>query len=416
MHGLYKQNNLPYLNVKLCPNCKKLVPLNEEVCPTCEYNFTSKNIKKDILKEEVKEPTVNETLAKTVKKEEIKPAEKFVYCDNCGAKIIGSQKYCGGCGAKVSKRICPSCNQIVDSHLVFCPLCGEKLQEPLQQQFQPQQTSPIFTAPIINEKPVVEEKPVEVKQEPQNVEKVNLTNDDDVILSAKEELDDTPLNEVVNLGRKRLFVILQLLVVALIAAIMVAVPILTSEFFVSEMWNCFKGESTETLISVKSLFVYFKDTVDFKIFEVNPSVLKPMLASETGKLLFSDVSFINPLLLKLTDDPKFFVVQSAYISTLSVYMCLIASMLIVVFTSIINLFTKKPLKGKSLGLFTIVLFVSVLFVFTLNTFFNDFEKYDSWLTYAFLLSFIMWMIIKLVFIKENRKYKRIKKQLKANKE
>ena len=141
-----------------------------------------------------------------------------------------------------------------------------------------------------------------------------------------------------------------------------------------------------------------------------------MLTSETGKLLFSDVSFINPLLLKLTDDHKFFVVQIAYISKLIVYICLIASMLIVVFTSIINLFTKKPLKGKSLGLFTIVLFVSVLFVFTLNTFFNDFEKYDSWLTYAFLLSFIMWMIIKLVFIKENRKYKKIKKQLKANKE
>ena len=69
------------------------------------------------------------------------------------------------------------------------------------------------------------------------------------------------------------------------------------------------------------------------------------------------------------------------------------------------------MKGKAMGFTTIMLFICAAVVFALNVYFNDFENYDSWLTYAFLLSFVMWMIIKLVFLKENRRYKKIKNQL-----
>ena len=140
MHGIYKQGNLPYLAKKSCPNCEQLLSLNEESCPNCGYNFTSKALVQPVIKikkaeyVEQKEVITYQSAEPVAEvKAEIKQsepkAEKCVFCDNCGAKIIGSQRYCGGCGARVSKRICPSCTQIVDANLIFCPLCGERLQE-----------------------------------------------------------------------------------------------------------------------------------------------------------------------------------------------------------------------------------------------------------------------------------------------
>ena len=37
MHELYKQKDLPYLNVTVCKNCEHLVPLNLKVCPRCGH-------------------------------------------------------------------------------------------------------------------------------------------------------------------------------------------------------------------------------------------------------------------------------------------------------------------------------------------------------------------------------------------
>ena len=48
MHSLYKQGNLPYLTVKLCQNCEKLIPINSECCPHCSYNFTSRTMDKPL--------------------------------------------------------------------------------------------------------------------------------------------------------------------------------------------------------------------------------------------------------------------------------------------------------------------------------------------------------------------------------
>ena len=413
MHSLYKQTNLPYLNVKLCPNCKHLVPLNNEICPSCEYNFSSRIVKTSAEKTEYKEP-VKETIVKEeLPKVEVKVAQKFVFCDNCGAKIIGSQKYCGGCGAKVSKIICPGCDQIIDGHLIFCPLCGEKIQEP-SPQLNNTNVNTSNTYEYKQQQTTVDNKGDEIKtnNETINVEKVEQTNDDEIKVEEKvEEVIDTPLDEVVNVGRKRLFTVLQLLVVILIAAIMVAVPILTSEFFISEMWNCFKGESQENLISFKSLFDYFKN-VEFKIFDINSELLTPLLTNEEGKFLFSDAKIIN----RIFNDSSALKLKASYLTMLCAYGGLIVSMLIVFVTSIISFCNKRPLKGRSLGLFTIVLFGCVVLIFMLNTLLNDgFKKYDSWLTYAFFISFVLWMIIKIIFFKENRKYKTVKRQLKEAK-
>ena len=440
MHSLYKQNNLPYLNVKLCPNCKKLVPVGDGICPHCNYNFTSKISAKDLFVEEeaVKEVPVVKEQPKQEEKVVSKPVSntKVVFCDNCGAKIIGPQKYCGGCGAKVSKRICPSCDQIIDAHLSFCPLCGEKLNDPIPKQTlqeavveQPKTATNVYSGQPINIYLNQSEKPTtivgnQVQTEEEKVEEaiqqVEQTNDDEVVVATEEETpvveaeekDNTPLKEVVNMGRKRLFIIMQLIVVALIAAIMVVVPILTSDFFITEMVDCFKGTSNEPLMTFKDLFAYFTDTVNFKIFEVKPSIIRPMLSSGNVNLIFSDISFLAPLFEKIpTEDQTHLMLQISYCSMLTTYGCIILSIIVVFFTSLFGLFIRKPMKGKAMGFTTIMLFICSAVVFALNVYFNDFENYDSWLTYAFLLSFVMWMIIKLVFLKENRRYKKIKNQL-----
>ena len=113
MHSLYKQNNLPYLSVKLCPNCKKLVPAKVDICEHCNYNFTSKISAKDLfvdderaLEHVVSKPKQvfehvesKQVINKTVSN------MKVVFCDNCGAKIIGSQKYF----RNIPQKICRKC-------------------------------------------------------------------------------------------------------------------------------------------------------------------------------------------------------------------------------------------------------------------------------------------------------------------
>ena len=89
MHSLYKQGNLPYLTVKLCQNCEKLIPINSECCPHCSYNFTSRtmerplSIKKETPAQEYKPVETyaaeNNVAIKTVPVQEVRKPEKFVF-------------------------------------------------------------------------------------------------------------------------------------------------------------------------------------------------------------------------------------------------------------------------------------------------------------------------------------------------
>ena len=63
---------------------------------------------------------------------------------------------------------------------------------------------------------------------------------------------------------------------------------------------------------------------------------------------------------------------------------------------------------------TIMLFISCLLVYS-SVFFDAFSGYQSWLIYAFALCFLVWFIIKLVFLKENKLYKAYKRQQKESK-
>ena len=91
MHDLYKQGNLPYLTVKLCPNCNELIPIDKDICPKCSYDFVTKKL----TKEEKKEEKVTEKEDNNINYEEdphyfvnTSNNNKIIYCDKCGAKMI----------------------------------------------------------------------------------------------------------------------------------------------------------------------------------------------------------------------------------------------------------------------------------------------------------------------------------------
>ena len=460
MHSIYKQGNLPYLSVKMCPKCEQLLPLNVESCPNCSYNFTSKSIGQTQLREKKEEPvvaakpTAKPTLvmqkapvvatsepeyeSKEVKAEEQpveqpKKVEKCVYCDNCGAKIIGSQRYCGGCGAKVSKRICPSCDQIVDANLTFCPLCGERLQEssnvtpvetPVTNQVPVQPVQPIqqfYGQPQgYNGQPIniylnqnsaqakVEEQPLEVKPVEEEVKEE---------LPATEVVEENKKdNNGINMGRKRLFLIIQLLIVGVIAAIMVMVPVLTSNNFFKALIPCITGkDNIETLVTGKGVVAYIIECVKTKTLVLDQSSELFNSISVDGKPIFTSMPFIYQLLKLISSNPDSLATIISIVVVVVSYGLIALAMLICLLSGFIGLFVKKPYRGKALGFLLISLLIGALFIYS-STFFAPFVGYDSWLLYAFAIIFFIWFVVKLVFTKEAKMYKKAKEQAKLAKE
>ena len=421
MHSLYKQGNLPYLTVKLCQNCEKLIPINSECCPHCSYNFTSRtmerplSIKKETPVQEYKPVETyaaeNKVAIKTVPVQEVRKPEKFVFCNNCGSKIIGSQRYCGGCGVKVSKRLCPSCNEIIDSDLMFCSYCGEKLQE------SPVNNVKQVETPVTNQQNTITlriegaEKTYEpVKEEVKPVEEVVPAGE----VKPVEEVATPIVFEGVNMGRKRLFVIIQFFLVAVIAAIMVMVPLLTQGNLFTDLIDCFKGQSNDSFMNGLGVYNYVLECIANKGITVGESSISyKMLTNGEGQFVLTNIPVFEPLMSFVADkgNIKYLIPLGAVLLS---YLLMVLSMLIVFFSSIAGLFSKKPFRGKALGSVTIMLFISCLLVYS-SVFFDAFSGYQSWLIYAFALCFLVWFIIKLVFLKENKLYKAYKRQQKEAK-
>lgn len=440
MHGIYKQGNLPYLAKKSCPNCEQLFSLNEESCPNCGYNFTSKALvqpvikikkaeyveQKEVITYQSAEPVAE---AKAEIKQSEPKAEKCVFCDNCGAKIIGSQRYCGGCGARVSKRICPSCTQIVDANLIFCPLCGERLQEnntnitpvetPVSNQPQPINAQPIniFVNPTTGQATINE--PVKEPETQQPVELVPLQDESTetpAVEEVAEEIETTDIKPSINMGRKRLFLIIQMLLVGVIAAIMVIVPILTKDTFFNALIPCVKGSSNETMIAGKDMYSYVLEAIanKFPLFNRN-SVIYPKIINESGEAIFTNMSFIKGFFNLISSNPSGLDVSIAMIVVVASYCLLVIALLISFLSGFFGLFIKKPYKGKTLGFLLFSLVLISLFIYS-STFFEAFAGYDSWLLYALVLVFFVWFIVKLVFGKEAKDYQKAKKQSKEKSE
>ena len=427
MHSLYKQDNLPYLAVKVCPKCNNLVKIEENVCGKCTYNFITKEQEKPVEKKEKPTHIFDQAIAgastyytpkaeekPVVKKEKpkhifdeaiasykINTKPKFeekvedfetaalsikdveskdvLICEKCGAKVIGKQKYCGGCGARVTKRKCPSCNGLIDAKLSFCPLCGQNVQEHGN----------------------VEKSKEEVNNTLINFEDTTLLNinnlhkkskkDKTATMQFKEEELLEPIE--INVYRKRTFVIIQMVLSLLVLVSLLFSPLLASTF--EGMFS----QASDALISGNDYIGFTFSSIFKGVFDLES--IRNILSSTDGNIIFSSL----PLIDKLVGESGLIV---SYVIISIVYVSVLTSFIIVLVTSIVGLTKATPFKGIAQTIFVICLAVSCLLIYP-NIFTQSFLGYETWLLYAFAISFLFWFIIKLVFFKENILYKKTHK-------
>lgn len=411
MHSIYKQGNLPYLNVKVCPKCEQLVDENESVCPKCSHDFSIKQpveVKEKqvvIKKEEPVETSKVEPLIddKNVVSKVNSAKDKVMFCDNCGAKIIGPQKYCGGCGVKVSKTICPSCLQIIDSHLLFCPLCGEKLQDP---------TSNVASSPVdVSNQPIEPVINNDIKEEIVVDEVVT----DSVPVVSNEEPEEVKIETSnvfsINIVRKRIFLAIQMIVVCLVALVMLYVPILTKSNFFGIIGLAIKQElSSETMATGFGVIDYIVNAIKSASLQIDQSSMLYQMIVYDGSSIYSENRFVLMMLDLFNANSLQLTHALSLYCTVSCYIIISLALLIAFLSAFFGMFSKKkPYKGKALGFLIIALLIGILFVYS-ATFTQTYKGYDSWLLYGFVLCFFLWFIVKIVFLKEVKKYNSYKNQ------
>ena len=203
--------------------------------------------------------------------------------------------------------------------------------------------------------------------------------------------DSMPTEELltfdgVNMGRKRLFVIIQFLIVALIAAIMIVVPILTSESFVKVVFDCFKGETSESLITGKGIVDFVLEAIKNKgLISDKTSLMYPLITNNSNHI-FTSISFIGKACELVSKDPEMLSYKVSLFVVLGVYALITLAILLVLIVSIFSFISKRPFRGRTLGVLVITLLIGCIFVYT-STFTEEFAHYDSWLLYAFAISF-----------------------------
>lgn len=421
MHDLYKQKNLPYLAVKLCPNCENLINVNSNRCPNCSYDFNAKIIMKQEvpINNKANSDVLDENTSFKISKKVVeKEPEKFVFCEHCGSKIVGQQRFCSSCGTKASKRICQACNQIIDSNLAFCPLCGEKQEGVVVQDITATGMIDRNSLNNENEAPIVNI----INNSDYNENTTSLNNildnnpvDDDVNNNDDDtnNVNDDSTNEFecladsINMGRKRLFLVIQLLVMAVIAAVMVMVPILTKDSFFASILPSFSGTIENAKISLIDLFWGLLHAIEDGTITNESNAIYSVINVE-GNYIFTSMPFVSDLVSSLTTIsciPDFFI---SLISIIVVYGLILISMVIMFISTIVGFFKKTPFKGNALGMLVISLLIGCLVVY-LGAIVGPYNGYDSWLLYAFAITFLLWFVIKIVFGKEAKVYSRLKR-------
>lgn len=389
MHDLYKQGNLPYLTVKLCPNCNELIPIDKDICPKCSYDFVTKKL----TKEEKKEEKVTEKEDNNINYEEdphyfvnTSNNNKIIYCDKCGAKIIGEQKYCGGCGALVSKRICPGCNNIVDSHLMYCTYCGYQLKEKGNVEESKEEVNlQVIKADVSNNEVIKQE----IKEEKVEEHVENDPKQDEI-------KDEKPFS--INVGRKRFFLFLQFILTLFLLVVMFLLPLFSKNSFVDEIKDIFNNDATISFINGKGFYGFIIDCLKNQTFDL--SLIKSSLCNEEAILINSTL----PLIKTLSSEIKLTI---SFVLVSIIYLSITISSLISLILSFVGMFNKKPLKGKMATSLTIIYAISTLLIYG-NSFTSAFKGYDTWLLYGFIINFVLFFIIKIVFGKECRLYKKNK--------
>ena len=400
MHGLYNQQNLPYLAVKKCPKCNSLLPLDAKSCNNCQYSF----IKNEVKKEEIKKEANQNTEALTKKDEG--QAIKSIYCDNCGNKVLISQQFCPSCGNKINKTICPYCGQIQDARFKTCTRCNKPLN-----------ANELINDEIIEDKKeptIIKENDIEKLNENKNVDEIkaqsiineeNISNEenDDIVKASNDIVENevsNNLKEIVLLPRKRIFIFLQTILVATIALVCLFVPIVTKDTVYNTIFNLINKTATDSIITGKECIkLWINSPNDF-------STISKYLVNENGDYLISSLPFVSSFINNFNNIG----VQVSFYAISSFYLLTLVASLITLINSIIGFFNSKPFYRKSICFLMIVLLIGAILIQP-NCIADTFKNYDCWILYGFALTFLFWFIIKLVFLKENKIYRKKKKEI-----
>ncbi len=93
-------------NIIGCPNCKKSVNKDYELCPHCGYRLHSS------------------------------------HCTYCGAPMLAEDLFCGECGGNSKGTACPSCGTL--SFRSFCPNCNSPVDEIGEAELEKAKADPLF--------------------------------------------------------------------------------------------------------------------------------------------------------------------------------------------------------------------------------------------------------------------------------
>ena len=325
-------------NKKACPSCGAKVASDLSFCPSCGYDLSAHS-------------------------------DEFITCPSCGAKVNKAHQYCGNCGNKIAIKLCPSCNKPIANDEVFCHFCGANLNA--------------------NEQ-VVEQINEEVKED----KIINLDNFDKPLNEdvkpdkKKKELKEE--QKIIKPIRKKIFSILNLLIIAFVILNLLWMPLFTSGAY----FNSFNLMFEENAGFIKGLDILKAFIASFDGGALN---IDANLLSIDGHLIFKGIPFVNLIIHE--DDvgytPSFFILTALY-----GYVLLMS--IIAFIGNFIGIFTYRPIRAKllkhiliSLTVFTILTYINIFF---------DYKGYDSFSIYLFALVFVTWFIEKIVFLVEVKEY------------
>lgn len=357
MHEIFKQKDLPYLNVQQCPNCHQNIPAYEKICPECNYDLTSF------------EEKVEEEKQIVLPKEEPDLEEKQDLCPNCHKKIDLNKEFCGYCGFKFKVNTCLCCGETLDNDLLFCPNCGTKKGE------KGLVITPISENSLVEKEVVVETLP-QAKEEQQEI----IKSEENVDLKVKKYL-----------CKKRLTLLA--ILITLIGALYVLLftdyigihfeqfsPVITGQ----ERDVLFVIRSTPNLRGAYILKTGIMDLIQTKSIHLDETTMA-FLSSGWGEKIAKYMPFVIFGFYAIT-----------FIAFVVAFIC-----------NLCALFTRKLLKTRSFGIalwfYALLNLLSIAHMIVLyKNHYYHWQDFNSFNLIAFAVVLFIWVIIKISFLKNNK--------------
>lgn len=388
MHKLYLQESLPYLSVKRCPVCNTLVDVGANVCSNCTYSFV-KIVKKETTNTNVgpknesinKQPTEN---INNISNQQVASSNDTNSINNDEYKNIEDYSKENNITLDENKKPVeenkkPIIEENVKPQVTETNTNVETSDEDVNQQVVPA---------IEIETNKKEKKPKKEKVKKEKVKKPKFE-------------ESVELENVVNVGRKRLFLIIQLVVVSLLLLIAILTPILSNDSFFKAIVSGFGGKSNDTIMAGKDFFkIIFSNKFD------DIEFLRPFVTTQNNLFMFADIPFIKTVLSFLGNGDSAYIYGGITVGILT-FSLIFISTLIIYITSIFGFIKRTPLRSSALGFQVWSYLIGCILIYS-NRFFEGFESCDSWLILGFGVTFLLWFVIKIVLGKESRIYKRQK--------